>query len=284
MNLRKTAVAVSLVVGLVWITPIGHTAIAQEPCAESTLYFSQDDNGNGLYSIDTATGAATLVGEGETGTDSATIGLTESDDPNVLWGSTWEDFAIINADGSNANVLATDFSAEALGYDSGSDTLYGGINEEFFTVDPVTGLRTGDLADPPIDLEALAADAATGLVYGLDGGDDTQLYFYDPGSLSWNTVGDIGLTWEEPGLAFDPNNEWLYALNGDDENVYRIDITTAEATLVGNLGLDDFDGGGLGFIAGDCPPPTTPTTPTTDSTTTTPAPAPQGTVRPRFTG
>jgi len=282
MNVRKTAVAVSLVAGLVSITPMGHTAMAQEPCDDGTLYFSQDANENGLYSIDTATGAATLVGAGQTGTDSVTIGLTESDDPNVLWGSTWEDFAIINADGSNANVLATDFSAEALGYDSGSDTLYGGINGEFFTVDPITGLRTGDLADPPIDLEALAADGATGLVYGLDGGDDSQLYFYDPGSLSWNTVGDTGLTWQAPGLAFDPNNGWLYALNADDENVYRLDIATAEATLVGNLGLGDFEGGGLGFIAGDCPPPTTPTTEST--TTTTAAPAAQGTVRPRFTG
>jgi hypothetical protein len=257
---------------------------AQVPCGGGVLYFSQDDNENGLYSVDLTTGAATLVGTGATGTTSSTIGLTESDDPGVLWGSTWTDFAVINADGSSASVIPSDFEAEALGYDSGTDTLYGAINTEFFTVDPATGERSGDLPSPEVDIEGLAVDGATGLVYGVSGDGETELFVYDPGTDTWDTVGDTTFEFDSPGLAYDPINGVLYALDGETENIYRINPTTAAASLIGDLGLGDEQGGGLGFIAGTpCPPPTEPTTPTTEPPTTTP-PAANDAVRPRFTG
>src|SRR5512133_2915202 len=76
------------------------------------LYFSQDGNGNGLYEVDRATGAATLVGLGITATTSNTIGLTETQDPAVLLGTTWSQVATIATDGSAATALAGSVGAE----------------------------------------------------------------------------------------------------------------------------------------------------------------------------
>ena len=55
--------------------------------ASAALYFSQDGNTNGLFSVDVTTGAATPVGiSGVTG---STVGLAPSPDSAVLFGSKW---------------------------------------------------------------------------------------------------------------------------------------------------------------------------------------------------
>ncbi len=273
------------------VLPGAAAPVTAQECQPGTLYYSQDSNENGLYSVDVATGAATLVGTGATGVTSGTVGLTESNDPNVLWGSTWTDFTIINADGSGANVLPTDFRAEALAYEAGSGILYGSINGEFFTVDPVTGLRiTEDLSQPGADIEGLAADASTGLVYGVAGESNSPLYVYDPVADGWSTIPmSLDLSWDSVGLAFDPNAALLYAINEDD-SVYSITLTGG-VTLIGDMNIEG-GGGGAGFVAGDSAlPPTTPTTEATTTTSTTVAPttsaaaaAAAATVTPRFTG
>jgi hypothetical protein len=275
--------------------PAATSPVAGQECEPGTLYYSRDNNENGLYTVDVATGAASPVGDGVTGVTSNTVGLTESNDPAVLWGSTWTDFTIINADGSGANVLPTNFQAEALGYEASSGVLYGSINGQFFTVDPATGQRVDEtLAEPDADIEGLAADASTGLVYGIAGASNSPLYVYDPVGDDWSTIPmSVDVDWDSVGLAFDPGTSLLYAIN-ENGDVYSITLT-GQVTPIGNLGIDG-GGGGAGFVGGcPTPPPTTPTTEAT-TTTTTAAPPPTtaaapttraaaaATVTPRFTG
>jgi hypothetical protein len=165
------------------------------------LYFSQDNNGNGLFELDMATGAATLVGTGETATTSVTIGLTETANPATLLGSTYADIANIAADGSGATVLANSQEAEALAMNITTGILYGCINASCFTIDPVTGMSTGAIAGPGVDLEGLAADPDNNVIYGI--GNTNNLYVYRVADDMWNLIGDTGRNWNQGGLAYD---------------------------------------------------------------------------------
>ena len=74
----KTARTVSLSVGLVVC------ALAVGQAQAGSLYFSVDDDADGLYLLDTTTGAATHVGA--SGVTGNTVGLTESGTPGLLYG------------------------------------------------------------------------------------------------------------------------------------------------------------------------------------------------------
>src|SRR5687768_16576208 len=155
-----------------------------------TLYFSQDDNANGLFILNTTTGAATLVGLGTTDTTSSTIGLTESDDSAFLIGSTFRDLLMISADGSGTTDLgAPVVQAEGLAFHRPTGLLYAIINQAFQSVEAATSIPIEPLTGPPVDLEGLASDYDDG-IYGL--GDSTDLYLYDISSDSWSVVGDTG--------------------------------------------------------------------------------------------
>lgn len=211
-----------------------------------TLYFSQDDNSSGLYTLDTTTGAATSVGA--SGVTSSTVGLAPGHLPGILLGSTWSDIAHIQDDGSGVVVLSGSVGAEGLAYDAVNDIFYGAINGNFFTIDPDTGLQIASLAGPGADIEGLAVDPATGLVYGT--GNTTNLLVYNPGTASWSTVGDTGINWYLGGLAFDPGSNVLYVCGTNSgDNLYRLDPSTAAATLIGPTGLSPTEGG-LAFTGG----------------------------------
>ncbi len=216
-----------------------------QPPPVKHLYFSQDRNGNGLFELDMATGAATLVGAGNTATTAATIGLTETADKAVLLGSTWSDIAVIAADGSSATAISGSVGVEALAMNVTTGVLYGAINGSFFTVDPVTGLLAANLASPPADVEGLAADPTKNLVYGI-ARFDTGLFVYNVAANQWSLVGDTGINWLDPGLAYDHLAGNLYGVDNNTDSLYRINPSTAATVLVGPLGTQG--GGGLAFV------------------------------------
>lgn len=217
------------------------------------LFFSEDSNGTGLYTLDTNTAAATNVGD--SGVTSSTVGLSPSGTTGTLFGTAFADLLEIPTDGSGATVIGGD-GQEGLAYDPVSGTLYGAINGAFTTVDPATGLDQTTLAAPGADVEGIAW--GNGGVYGI-AGNDSNLYFYDPGTDSWSTVGATGVTWDDAGLAFDPGTNTLYAKGDQDSNLYSIDPATASSTLIGDTGIAE--GGGLAFTGlGTAPPPAPPTT------------------------
>jgi len=217
------------------------------------LYFSQDHNSNGLYTLDTSTGLATHVGL--TGTVSATLGLAPSDDPGLLYGSSPWDLLHINSDGSGSSSFSAQAS-EGSAYDSSTSTLYGSLSGDFFTLDPNTGTTISTLAPPTGDAEGITF--GRGGVFGLNGhgSNQDQLAFYEPGTNSWSVIGTVlvspthaigGDNW---GLAYDPDLDVLYALGefvpagmAGSTGLLQIDPDTALATVIGLTGLENTSGG-----------------------------------------
>ena len=228
--------------------------------ASAQLYYLRDNTGQ-LYSLNTSTGAATLVATIAAVT-SNTIGATESPTPGVLYGSTYQNLVSFRTDGTNVTVIGPingGSGAEGLAFCIPSGILYASINGTFFTVNPATGALVSNLAAPPggADVEGLACDHTTNLVYGMSGfsGPKGNLYVYTPGTNTWALIGNAGVLFLENGLAFDTAKRVLYALGSQDGNLYSINPSTAAATLIGPTGLGPV-GGGLAMIPAVGPIPT----------------------------
>lgn len=233
---------------LLRLIAVGLIAGSPLPAYAGVLYWSQDDTRTGLYTLDTTTGQATLVGAGITGVLSNTVGLAAGDQPGTLFGSTWTDITRINQDGSGAAVIPDSASAEGLEYVASSGKLYGTINGSFFTIDTVTGSIDQTLAAPGADIEGLAY--GNGMIYGLAGfaGPRGSLYAYDIGGDAWSLIGSTGIEFNLPGLAFNPSLGILYAIGVQDQNLYAIDPANANATVIGPRGVEGSLGGGLAYV------------------------------------
>ena len=205
------------------------------------LYYSQDSNSNGLFSLNTTTAAPTLLGTSNV--TSQTVGLSPSTNPDILYGTTWTNLAHINADGSGATNVGS-IAQEGLALDPTSGILYGSINGTFSSFNPNNGSLIASLSAPGGDVEGLAYNA--GLIYGLaDGG---NLSFYDILSGAWSVIGNTGVNFDQIGLAYDTGLGNLYAIGGQDPYLYSINPTTAAATRIGDTGFADA-GGGLAFVS-----------------------------------
>ncbi len=226
------------------------------------LYFVRDNTGQ-LYTVNTSTGAATLVAA-LPGFLSSTFGATESPNPGIMYASSFRNLVSFNVNGTGATTIGpisgagiTSTGAEALAFCNNANVLYGALNGAFFSINPATGARIAALASPPAnaDVEGLACDHSANKVFGLVRSTGV-LYSYSPGTNTWTLVGTSGVTSldNNPGLAFDPANGVLYALDGASGNLYRIVPATAATTLVGSLGLGTGIGGGLGFVGAAAPP------------------------------
>ncbi|MBV7255601.1 PEP-CTERM sorting domain-containing protein [Pacificimonas sp. WHA3] len=221
-------------------TTIAAMAFLAAPVS-ATLYFSEDGNSEGLYVLDTDTGAATNVGT--SGVTGSTVGLAPGADNDSLFGTIWADTADINADGSGSTVVG-DASAEGMAYDPVTNTLWGAINGSFFTIDTGNFDTKSSLASPGQDVEGLAYDGAGG-VFGLaDGGD---LLRYDIFADIWSPIGNTGVNFDQAGLAYDMATGNLYAKGDQDSFLYLIDALTASITEIGDTGISN--GGGLAFVS-----------------------------------
>ncbi len=215
------------------------------------LYFSEDNNADGLYTLDVNDASAVQIGM--SGVTSSTVGLAPSPSFDLLFGSRWATLLHINADGSGfVDVGGT--GTEGLAFDpTGDGTLYGAINGNFFTMDPATGGAIAQLADPGGDIEGLAY--GNGFIYGLvalggGGGDRGDLLRYDIADSSWTNLGNTGLgSIDNAGLAYNTQENVLYA-KFNSTLLYRIDPETLEANVIGDTGIAS--GGGLAFVATSC--------------------------------
>lgn len=97
-----------------------------------------------------------------------------------------------------------------------------------YRVDPFTGLveELGPV-DGLLDIDT----SADGTLYGVT---DTELLVFDDGTATWDAVGDLGISGGAPnGLAITSRNI-AYLTSLDD--LYRVDLDTGAATLVGDTG------------------------------------------------
>ena len=209
----------------------------------SKLYFSQDAafNGEGLYTLDTSTGAATFVGINDNNIG-ANVGLAPSNSSNVLYGTEPYSLLTINADGSGSSSVGSEY-INGLAYDATNNILYGVDGFDFYTVNQNTGNQNSLLASPFTSLQGLAF--GNGGVYGL--GSNQDLLFYDPSTDNWSAIGDTGQSWQDAGLAFDADQNVLYAKRSNDTLLYEIDVSTALPTVIGDTGI--MDGGGLALVS-----------------------------------
>lgn len=73
-----------------------------------------------------------------------------------------------------------------------------------------------------------------------------QLLAIELRSQTTYSVGDLRRGADISGLAFGPNNDFLYAISGDDSdysgNLYLVDRQSAELTIIGNTGFDSLNG------------------------------------------
>ncbi|TWT77190.1 hypothetical protein Pla123a_18450 [Posidoniimonas polymericola] len=216
-------------------------ATAASSAGAAGLYFSIDSS-SALYQLDLSTAAPTLVGT--TGVSGNTVGLSESNDPNILYGSTWNDLATIDiSSGTHTIIGSISGGAEGLAWAPDTQTLYGYINRSFFTLDPSTANRLTTLATTPAEVEGLAWRGDS--IYGFGGTDDT-LYRYSIAGDSWSTVGSTSIPFaDSTGLAYDPSVDLFYAIN-DAGGLYSVNPNTAASTFIGDTGLGR--GGGLAFV------------------------------------
>ncbi len=214
--------------------------------AQQGLYFSEDSNPNGLYSIDTSTGQATLLGA--SGVTSQTVGLAPDGQDDGLWGSSWTNLNNISTTGSGFTTVGT-AGSEALAYDPATGTLYSFLNGTFSILDTA---GTGVIASLPNptgnDFEGLAWDMRRRVLWALPGfaDADTHLWFYTPTDQQWHREYDTGIDWTECALAHDSVTDTLYMKNDGDTNLYAVDVRTGQLRTVGDMGISE--GGGLAYI------------------------------------
>ena len=214
--------------------------------AQSGLYFSEDGNSNGLWSLNTSTGASNNLGV--TGVTTRTVGLAPSSMATHLFGSSRADLHQIRTDGSGfGNLGGAD--CEGMGYHRSADILYATRDGAFFTLDSSVGGQVNSLPNPSkLDYEGIAFDIKRGLVWALVGGGsgDTTLYAYEPTSQIWSKMFDTQIDWHTPGLAHDPKADLLYVKDTVTSALISIDPNTGNLQKVGDTRLST--GGGLAYV------------------------------------
>ncbi len=255
---RHAALAAILALAL---TACGGTPQQPEPpdppAVDGGLFLSVAGDPVGLYSVDMATGAATRVGQGRTGTASTSSpGLSRGAGLDELFGSDGHNLRRIQLDGSGWTLVGdVEAYTEGLAYDPVSDVLYASSNGYLHVRSPSTGETLETLLNPPnaYDIEGLTFDFVTRTLYGLSRGHPDQPEFnqglyalnIEAPAPAWTEVGSTGGLWEDAGLAFDVPNRVLYAVGrqGDLGALYRIDPDTGATTRVGATGLASATGG-----------------------------------------
>ncbi|MBS9769349.1 MAG: PQQ-like beta-propeller repeat protein, partial [Trichodesmium erythraeum GBRTRLIN201] len=205
---------------------------------KAQLYFSSDNEG--FYTLNTTTGNATpfsndnyLMGNS---------GLAPSDSSGFLYGSNNYEFLKINTNGSVANPFSSYGGYEGLAYDDSRNILYGTNGYDFYSINPKTGEPISYLGSPG-SLDGLAFGNEG--VYGL--GSSADLMFYNPKTNYWSVIGYTGISeWNNVGLAFDTEQNVLYAKRDGDTLLYEIDASTGQIQSIGDTGIAD--GGGLALV------------------------------------
>ena len=112
-----------------------HRPAAGEPLG--TLFFSQDFDGNGLFTLSMVDGTAVNIGV--SGVAGSNVGLAPSEDEAVLFGSEPSRLLRINADGSGTMQFDDSIRENGLAYDAEAGILYGAEGTIFRTVNPADG-------------------------------------------------------------------------------------------------------------------------------------------------
>ncbi len=223
------------------------------PPATGNLYLSVPADAQGLHVLDTATGQATRVGQGQNGN---ATGLAPSRDRGSLFGTDIIWLVRVQRDGSAVAVMSQlNPLAEGLAYDPIGDVIYAAGNGYLNVRSVGTGEIVKDWMRPPNspDVEGLAFDPESRTLYGLARGYSSHpannqgllALDVDAAAPAWTSAGSTSGLWENAALAFDEEAGVLYATGrqGDLGSLYRIDPATGATVRVGDTGLAVASGG-----------------------------------------
>jgi len=204
---------------------LGLVTLSTAPLAAATLYMSDDGN-QAIYTVDTATGAATLVGS--TVIEMSLSGLAWDSSTGVLYVS---DVVTPGAGDAPVAVAGGRNLPRAAAPGGGSGYGLGAVN-------PATGEITfiGDHVTSS-NIHGLAYDPANDVLWGADVDGSGGLAEIDRLTGAATLVGAWGTTGEIRGLAYDAATDTLYGVDYNAGSLYTIDRGTGAATLVGALGF-----------------------------------------------
>ena len=166
-----------------------------------------------LFTVDLATGTATLVG----------------------------------AYGDPAVVM------HGLEYVGATDTLYGlsSHNNGLYNINKTTGVATLIGTSGLTSFTNLGWNSVTGVMYATNSGTDS-LYTINLATGAATLVGALGSGVANPnGLAFDPDTGVLYMVDNNTDTFYTVSMATGAATPIGPMGAGNLLG--LAYINGQIP-------------------------------
>lgn len=239
---------------------VSGTAIPAGGAQPGVLYASSGRaDGGRLFTIDPATGAATLIGE----TGIGAVAALAINSFGEVYGSTTSapsTLVKINAETGEAFAIGdigVDF-IEALAFDA-NGALYGANatrNSILYRINPLTAQAT-EIGATGVDLISGLSFSPDGVLYASNGqgqgiGPGDQLFTIDTSSAAGTLVGDVGFDASIPDIAFDRNGN-LFGMTGGQgpspRSFISIDPATGAGTLIGALGFNSMSG--LCFAPGD---------------------------------
>jgi hypothetical protein len=271
---------------------VGTAATAGSVVTEGTLY-TLDWTQGGLYTVNPATAAKTLVAPTAPSVLAST-GIQYEPTDGMLYAVTYRGacnlFKIDPTTAASSLVGATGVNnCTGIDRQPGTGTFFvvydisGG--SELATVNKATGVRT-DIAPVTDDGDTIRiaglAFAPNGTLYGGEYNTD-DLYSIDPATGVTTFVGTMDLNHRDPmGMSFDCSGT-LYVNNNQD--LYTVVPTTGATTLVGRLfeTSEELFSENISFACGvPAPPVIVPPTPPTPPAA--PTPAAEVVLAPKFTG
>jgi PEP-CTERM motif len=202
--------------------------------ANADIYYTTTNNGTSIGTINTVTGAATVIGN--TGY-SGSYGLAIDESTGTTYGIVnSSQLATFNLTTGAATVIGnlgvSDFNIEV----SPTGVLYAAaLNNDLYTVNKTTGAATlvGNMGTACGCTMDIAFDS-NGNLYGTDSG---LLYKINTTTGGATTIANLALGGAVMGIAFDSNNNLFATIYNTTGALYEVNITTGAATLVGTNNL-----------------------------------------------
>ena len=194
-----------------------------------------------LYSISTASGATTILGQ--TGIFVGD-GLAESSSANSLWAMSGDQLYSVSTTSGAATLVrdfANAFTGNGLAYDPGRGLLYASDygSGNVYLIVPGTGKFS--LLGSGVALHGLAYSSLRDKLYGVG---TNSLYSINVVTGGSSAVGSLGVVFSTggSGLSYDSQTDVLYASSRNQTDLYAIDPDIGLAVSVGALGVGAIHG------------------------------------------